>query len=107
VPELNAKERSVLQLAKEFSEMVQTKWWREYCRILDAQIKDRETLLLLPVSEKHPKFDGMDFQTRAVSLETIKGAVIALRLAKAIPDATIAHAKDIIADHAGVDEDAA
>lgn len=105
--EYTPEERSVLALAREFRDMVETKYWQEYCRILDAQISDREMLLLLPVSEKHPKFDGMDFQTRAVSLETIKGAVIALRLAKAIPHATIEHAKAIISDHSGVDEDAA
>lgn len=100
-------EKQVLRLAAHFREMVATDWWKEYVRILDAQISDREQLLLLPVSEQHPKFQGMDFQTRAVSLETIKGAIIGLRLAKTIPSATIDHASDIVRDHSVGEEDAA
>ena len=97
--EYSAEERSVLRLAENFREMTESKWWQEYVKILDAQIADREALLLLPMSDQHPRFQGMDFNTRAVALEVIKGAMIGLRLAKSIPTATIAHASDIVRDH--------
>lgn len=95
----STEERAVLRLAENFREMTESKWWQEYVKVLDAQIADRETLLLLPMSEQHPRFNGMDFNTRAVALEIIKGALIGLRLAKSIPTATIAHASDIVRDH--------
>lgn len=103
----NDEERHVLRLSANFKEMVSTDWWKEYERIIRAQIADRESVLLLPISEQHPKFMGMDFTTRAASLETIKGAIIGLRLALSIPSATITHAQDIRKEHSptGVDED--
>jgi hypothetical protein len=105
VIEYSTDERSILRLAEGFREMVATDWWREYVKVLDAQIADRELVLLLPMSDQHPRFNGMDFNTRAVALEVIKGALIGLRLAKSIPTATIAHASDIVREHSSKDDD--
>ena len=73
-------------------------------RIVQAQIETRELLLRTPLSENSEVFKGMDFMTRAASQETIKGAVIGLRLALSIPELTIKHGSDIVAEH-GADED--
>lgn len=103
--EYNEEERYVLRLANEFREMEATSWWKEFKRIVEVQISTRERLVMLPLSERNPAFEGMDFTTRAASLETIKGAIIGLRLALSIPAETISHATDIVKDHSGVDED--
>ena len=102
----NAEEKAILRLARAFREMEATEWWKEYEKIVRAQIDTRETLLRLPLSETNEAFKGMDFMTRAASQETIKGAVIGLRLALSIPSLTIKHGSDILRDHGGVNEDA-
>jgi len=97
--EYNAEEREILRLAKAFEGMKGAEWWQEYEKILRAQIETRERIALLPLSEKNPAFEGLDFATRTANQETIKGAIIGLRLALAIPDLTIKHAADITAEH--------
>lgn len=101
----NAEEREILRLSGVFEGMANTEWWGEYRKILLAQIETRERLVLLPLSERNSAIEGIDFQTRAASQETIKGAIIGLRLALAIPDLTMKHASDIVADHSSGDPD--
>lgn len=106
--EYNKEEREILRLSRQFGGMTGSEWWKEYATILRAQIETRERLVMLPLSEKNQAFEGMDFTTRAASLETIKGAIIGLRLALAIPELTMKHASDIVAEHSPEDtEDAA
>lgn len=102
--EYNAEEREILRLSRAFEGMTGSEWWQEYAKILQSQIVTRERIALLPLSEKNPAFEGMDFSTRAASQETIKGAIIGLRLALAIPELTMKHAADIVGEHSPKDE---
>lgn len=92
----STEEKQVLRLAEHFRSMVETEWWKEYRKVLDEQIRQRELLVSLPLSDKSPAFEGLDFMTRASKIETLKGAIIGLRLALSIPDLTIGHSKDIV-----------
>lgn len=104
--DFNVEEKAILRLAESFREMEGTAWWKEYEKIIRAQIEIREALLRIPLSEANEAFKGMDFVTRAASQEIIKGAIIGLRLALSIPSLTIKHGSDIVQEH-GVTEDAA
>lgn len=88
---LSAEERSILRIAKLFEEMVATEAWKEYRKILESQVSERERLALMPLAEMQGDFYG-----RAAHMECIKGAIIGLRLALSIPASTIDHAKDIL-----------
>ncbi len=105
-PAFNPDERHVLRLAEHFRSMTATEWWKEFEKILLTQIAERERILLTPISANHEAFKGQDFTTRVVQLETIKGAIIGLKLALSIPSDTINHASSIRAEHSpdGVDD---
>lgn len=104
-PVYNTEEVHVLRLARHFKDMGETEWWREYAKVLQAQIVEREKLLLTPLGDQHPAFEGLDFTTRAVKLEAIKGAIIGLRLALSIPSDTMSHADAIRAEHSLTKDD--
>lgn len=100
----NKDETHVLRLARHFRDMVETEWWREFEKLVQMQIAMRERVLLTPLGDQNPAFDGLDFTSRAVKMEAIKGAIIGLRLALSIPSDTINHAADIRAEHSPVEE---
>lgn len=98
-PNYNRDETHVLRLSRLFDDMTSTEGWKEYEKVLRAQIKDRELLVGIPISTDNPAFAGMDFTTRVAAVEVIKGALIGLNLALSLPSATMKHAKDIVTEH--------
>jgi hypothetical protein len=98
----NEEETAVLRQARHLRDMVESEGWKVYLQILDVQIATRESLIMLPMSvlsQASEEFKGMDYQSKQAQLESIKGALIALRLCKAIPQTTIEQARDIARDH--------
>lgn len=83
-------------LARDMSELIEVKGWPSYEKLLKAQIELREQMLSTPLSQLNsPEFQGLDFQSKLVTLETIKGAIIGLRLALSLPRSIIDTAKDV------------
>lgn len=113
IPEYNAEEREILRLAKFAKDMIETDWWKSYRKIIETQIATREAILLTPLTDIAPKQLQMlgdsglpvsmeapwDFETRVMKSELLKGAVIGLKLALSIPQATIDHSAAILAEH--------
>lgn len=87
-------------------DLIRTEAWSEYQKVLDEQIAQREKIIQTPLSESLGIFTGMDFNTRAVHVEVVKGALIALRLARNLPTTIINHANDIRAENSPGDNDA-
>ena len=88
-----SEQKSVKTLARLMGEMMATEGWKEYIKIIEEQIKTRELILLTP-SHELPQQVGFDYVARAASQECIKGALIGLKLARDMPSAIIADAKD-------------
>ena len=103
-PVFNREEVQVLRQARILREFIESEGWREYEKILKAQIETRQLVITTPLSERLPAFEGMDFTTRAVAVEVVKGALIGLNLALSIPQSTIAHGKEIMQEHEGADD---
>ena len=92
--EYDAEERRVLRLRRAMEDLTASPAWREYEAILKAQISVREnTILNEPAASNGPT----DPLGRLLQLETIKGALIGLKLALSTPQTIIAEAKEIVA----------
>ena len=101
-----SEQKSVKTLARLMGEMVATDGWKEYMKILAEQIATRERMIAAPLHDLQPApiaargqdtqvvFSAMDFTTRSVALECVKGALIGLKLARDMPSIIIADAKD-------------
>lgn len=93
-PEFDAEERRVLRLRRAMEDLTSSAAWKEYESIIKSQIAVREhTILNEPASNGSPT----DPLGRLLGLETIKGALIGLKLALSTPQTIIAEAKEIIA----------
>lgn len=97
-------EKQILRLADVMKDLRLTEGWKEYVKVLDTQIKDREQVVQTPLSASIVAFQGMDFNTRAVHVEAVKGALIALRLARDLPNTIIDHANEIRAKNSPGDD---
>lgn len=98
----NKEETEVLRQARHLRDLLEHPAWKEYVKILEAQIALREQILLLPMaalSSASSEFQGMDYQSRLAHLESIKGALIGLRLCRDLPQTTVDQARDIVRDH--------
>jgi hypothetical protein len=93
----SVEEIQILKQARVFRDMVATDGWKEYCKILEAQIAAREEVIHCPLHSLPPHFvpPESDLASKAAAVESAKGAVIGLRAALHIPTATIESAKDI------------
>lgn len=89
-----AEEVEVLKLARLFGELMRTEGWKAYCDLLEEQIKARLDGVLQPLHTVG--FDGVgDLAGKAAAMESLKGAINGLRLAKELPSMTMAHADEI------------
>lgn len=98
----NQEEIEVLRQARYLRDLVESPGWKEYLKILEAQIKFREGLIMLPISvleQASADFKGMDYQSKQAQLESIKGALIAIKLCRDLPQHTIEAAQEIVRDH--------
>lgn len=94
-PAFEPEEKEILRWATAMKDLLGTEGWKTFEEIVKRQIDTRQMLLVTPLSASVPAFAGMDFTTRAAHLETIKGAIIGLRLALDTPPAIIKQATDI------------
>lgn len=95
-------EVEVLKQARLLREIVGTAGWQEFCKILEAQIKVREEMLLAPaaiLASKWPEFKDLDHAGRLAHLESIKGALIGIKLCRDLPQITIDDARAIQDEH--------
>lgn len=96
----NKEEKQVMRAARAFEDMVSTDGWKHFVSTLEAQIAERMQIIQTPLHAlPGPQFANMDMMGRATALESVKGAVIGLRLALSLPSATMNHAKQIVVDH--------
>lgn len=91
------EEIQVLKQARVFRDMVLSEGWKEYVKILEAQIMTREEVIHCPLHSLPPHFvnPSTDLASKAAAVESVKGAVIGLRTAIYTPTATIESAKEI------------
>ena len=96
---LSESEMAEQRSARLLREIMGTAGWIEYERLLDAQVKYREEILLTPIAnlaQKSPDFAGLDYAGKMAHLESIKGAIIALKLARELPRVTIETARNAL-----------
>lgn len=104
-PEYSKEELEVLKQARIYREGLDSELWRMHDKILAEQIALRERVLATPMhSLQSDEFRGMDFMAKAAQLESVKGAIIGLKLARELPELTLRHAQAIREDH-GVKEE--
>lgn len=92
--EYDAEERRVLRLRRAMEDLTASPAWKEYEAILQSQIKVRENAILNEPAAGQGPTDPLG---RLLGLETIKGALIGLKLALSTPQTIIAEAKEIVA----------
>jgi hypothetical protein len=94
---MSPENTQILKQARLFRDLVATEGWREYVKVLEAQISAREEIIHLPLHALPPHFvpPGTDLASKAAALESAKGAIIGLRLAIHTPVATIESAHEI------------
>jgi hypothetical protein len=92
------EEAYILKQARLFRDMIASAPWQEFVRVLDAQIATRLKLVESPLHDLPETVisKGADLAARAAVMESIKGAVIGLRLARSLPESTISAADDIM-----------
>lgn len=83
----------IRRLAKVMSDLKETKGWQEYSKLVGRMVRVREALVFSPI-DSIPT-NHQDLTAKMVALESIKGAVIGLRLAIDLPDSIMQHAADI------------
>ncbi len=99
-PNYNAEERDVLKCARLFRDLIATEGWIEYQKMLDAQLASRSRILATPLDAlPSGEFQQMDFVAKAAKMESVKGAIIGLTLARSLPELTIQSASDIVKEH--------
>lgn len=86
-------EDDIRRLGAKMKELTETRGWSEYKQILQTHIATREALVFAPLHDLPTKSD--DAQAKLLMLESIKGALIGLKLARDLPDTIIQHAADI------------
>src|SRR5512139_796103 len=91
------EEVQILKQARVIKEMEATEGWRTFAAVLQAQIDTRMKIIERPFHDMpHEQFPGMDLAAKAAAVESIKGAVIGLRLALSLPASIIQSAAEIM-----------
>jgi hypothetical protein len=87
----------VKRLAHQLTDMMETRGWVEYVKIVQSQIHEREKLVLGPLHDVTlNNTPAANLQEKMIALESLKGAIIGLRLAIDTPQSIIQHARDIM-----------
>jgi hypothetical protein len=82
--------------ARLMREMQATEGWKVFSAILGEHIATRMNILMVPLHDLPTQtFGGMDFESRAAALESVKGAVIGLKLALTLPESIMTSAADL------------
>lgn len=91
------EEVQILKQARLIKDMEATEGWKVYKEILSSQIETRLRIIERPFHDMpHEQFPGMDLAAKAAAVESIKGAVIGLRLALSLPASIIQSAAEIM-----------
>lgn len=93
--EVSKEELRLAADGREVADMLRSKGWAVFERVLNAQIKVRQDMLLLPSHELKHESGMLDGVSRMLAQECVKGALIGLRLALATPSAMVAQADEI------------
>lgn len=88
----------ILKQARLIKEMAETEGWKEFQKILEAQVATRLSIIVSPFHSlpDNSGYQGMDLAAKAAAIESVKGAVIGLRLAINLPASIIESAKEIM-----------
>ena len=88
----------ILKQARLVKEMAETEGWKEFVKILEAHIATRMAVIVSPFHSlpDNSGYQGMDLGAKAAAIESVKGAVIGLRLAINLPASIIESAKEIM-----------
>lgn len=92
--------RTMQRSSKVLQELLEHPGWKELVTIAEEQIKVRLNILQMPLDSLPEGYKSMDFQSRAMALETVKGAIIGIRLVLGTPLGIIETAKAISAQKA-------
>jgi len=106
---LSQDEVTILKQARLIKEMTETQGWQEFKKILEAQIAMRTSILMSPFHSlpDGSGYQGMDLAAKAAALESVKGAVIGLRLALSLPDSIIESSKEIMRESRDTEKESA
>ena len=85
----------MLKLGRQMRDGVNTEFWKAMQSVIQSHITTREAIVHAPLHTLPSEFAQGDFATRAVALESVKGALIALKLVATLPDTIIAQASEI------------
>ena len=89
------EEMAIIRQGRLFREMMETPAWKEYAKVLQAHIESRQRELDAPILVKDQLYQMMDAGTKLAISESVKGAIIALRLAVTLPSATVEQAREL------------
>lgn len=93
--DLGSDEREIVRQGRLFRDLLESPGWKEYEKLIGSHIESRQRQLSAPILVQDEKYQMMDAGTKLAIHESLKGAIIALRLALAIPFATVEQAKEI------------
>ena len=92
---LSEEEQAIVRQGRLFREMIESAGWKEYEKLLLSHIESRRRELDAPILVKDDRYLAVDAGTKLAISESIKGAIIALRLAIALPSATVEQAREL------------
>lgn len=98
--EYDAEDRELLRLNAAMKDLIGTKMWETYTKIIESQIATREAIIL-----DNPASLASDPMVRLLEIEQIKGARLGLKLALSTPQQIIDDTKAMIAAQGGQVED--
>lgn len=86
-------EEDMRRLAARMKDLVENKYWQDYKQVVQRMISVREELTQAPLITVLPEY--ADLQSKMIALESVKGAIIGLKLALTFPESIIQHAADV------------
>ncbi len=97
MPPLSLEQTNILKLGRVMRDGVGTEFWKEFQNVIRYQIMERENILHTPLHALPPQVCAAmgDFAGKAAAQESIKGALIALKLVLTLPDTIIMQATEL------------
>lgn len=90
----------LLKTERLFRDMLRTEGWSEYQKILRDMVEMRTAAILQPLHmASSDQVPGGDFVARSAALESMKGALIGLKLALDLPSTILSEADEIRKRH--------
>jgi hypothetical protein len=96
-PSISKEDAEIVKTARDMSDHIRTDAWKVVENTLKKQVEERLMVLSRPMHSLGglPEFVALDYASKAAALESIKGAIVGLRLAMDLPHAIIRHSDQI------------